>query len=414
MKSPLVDALRLASGQDTAANSEPADAEAEFTKPADDSPPTEPQPGLSDQVQVGVPELSLMDATDVLVVQSAGEDDEFAASQVLAESAVNEAVADAPLPAAVEPDAYRPVIARLGMLSPLLCLLLASVATGSYFLYQGAGGKLRSVGLGMPAPQLGARADSVPAVEPATPINRFPLLGASRASTPGPQSSQRTTPAALPAAAFPGGEPAATSARGALDDKAFAVLNDAFAAYESGDLGGAEAAYRRALAISPRHPNALQGLAAILHRTDRVDAALEYYEMLLSVDPNNTEAAAALLAGRGKSAAPATEAEIKVLLQRHPGASHLHFALGTLMAEQGRWADARLGYYRALAIEPQNPEYQFNLAVSLENLGQYDDARARYESVLANVTDASAIDSRVVASRIALLAERSATTGQVQ
>ena len=126
------------------------------------------------------------------------------------------------------------------------------------------------------------------------------------------------------------------------------------------------------------------------------------------------EAAAALLAGRGDAGEFATEAEIKLLLQQHPDSAHLHYALGTVMAQRGRWAAARLAYYKALALDPQNAEYQFNLAVSLENLGQYDDARARYEAALVNATDASAIDSQLVATRISMLAERSGERGGIQ
>lgn len=335
MKSPLVDALRLAGGQDKAANNEQAQPAADAEVPVSEAVPAEPLPTLLDS-QDG-PELSLMDATDVLVVQSTDEtDDEFATSQVIAEEAVNEAIhgaveksdddLPAPPPVAAEPTATlgvsqrgrRAGLVRFGMFSPLICLLLASAAMGSYFLYQSAGGALRDTGIGMPTPVPGTGNNADAAGDAAGPINRFPLIADGRQS----RASQPQS--------------------------------------------------RKPRAIAP---------SAIL---------------------------------RGNNGSVATEPEIKEMLQQHPGSAHLHFALGTVMAQQGRWADARLAYYRALAIEPQHAEYQFNLAVSLEKLGQYDDARARYEAALANVSAASTIDSQLVATRIAVLAESSVKPGAVQ
>lgn len=420
MKSPLVDALRLASGQDKAANNDTAQPEPETAAQSHDAAAKEAQPApVASPV---LPELSLMDATGILVVDSAArEDDEFATSQVVAEEAVNDEVpavvpvaAEHPVVFATRADGRRPALARLGMFSPLLCLLLASAATGSYLLYQNAGGSLQGTGLGVPISEPGAAGGAGVAGEPGGPVNRFPLTADSRQSRPVQAPAYRAQAIAPAVSVTSERAPMMTSVRRSVDDRAFAVLNEAHAAYESGDLGSSEAAYRRALAIAPRHPNALQGLAAILQRTGRANEALGYYELLLAVEPGNTEAAAALLAGRSNAGSFATEAEMKVLLQQHPDSAHLHHALGTVMAQQGRWADARLAYYRAIAIEPRNAEYQFNLAVSLENLGQYDDARVRYEAALANVTDASAIDSQQVVARIAMLSERSANPGTVQ
>ena len=418
MKSPLVDALRLASGQDKAANNESAETEPTTPAPEAGQDP-ELGPNLLDPGAVAGQELSLLDATGAMVVQTADEEeDEFATSQVIAEEAVNEVIDEppAPPPAVVTAShgGRRDGLARLGMYSPLLCLLMASAATGSYFLYQSAGGNLQSTGLGMLSPVLGTTDSSAMPQQAEMPINRFPLIGDSRRSRPAGRPSTALRTNATPAVNVPQRAPATTVVRSGIDDRAFAALNEGYAAYEAGDFRTAEAAYRRALEIAPRHPNGLHGLAAILHRSGKVEEALGYYEALLSVDPENTEAAAALLAGNGGSAGAANEAEMKVLLQRHPRSAHLHDALGTFMAQRGRWAEARRAYYEALAIDPQNPEYQFNLAVSLENLGQYDDARARYEAVLASVTDASTIDSELVVARISMLARRSGDPGAVQ
>lgn len=56
-------------------------------------------------------------------------------------------------------------------------------------------------------------------------------------------------------------------------------------------------------------------------------------------------------------------------------------------AAQGDWASALQGYQRAYAALPSQPERAFNLAVSLEQLGQRDAARLWYQHALS-LTDA--------------------------
>ena len=56
-------------------------------------------------------------------------------------------------------------------------------------------------------------------------------------------------------------------------------------------------------------------------------------------------------------------------------------------AAHGDWASALQGYQRAYAALPSQPERAFNLAVSLEQLGQHDAARQWYQHALS-LTDA--------------------------
>lgn len=56
---------------------------------------------------------------------------------------------------------------------------------------------------------------------------------------------------------------------------------------------------------------------------------------------------AEILDTRVRRRLPGTESELKVLLQRYPGESILHNALGTLLAEESRWPEARAAFARA-------------------------------------------------------------------
>ena len=66
----------------------------------------------------------------------------------------------------------------------------------------------------------------------------------------------------------------------------------------------------------------------------------------------------------------ALEIELKTLIGRNPDAAPLHFALGNLYASGLRWTEAQQAYFEAFRIDEVNPDYLFNLAVSLDQLRQ--------------------------------------------
>lgn len=49
------------------------------------------------------------------------------------------------------------------------------------------------------------------------------------------------------------------------------------------------------------------------------------------------------------------------------------------LAKRGYWQEALAHYERALALNPENPQILNNVAVSLEAVGRYDEARETYE-----------------------------------
>jgi Tfp pilus assembly protein PilF len=61
----------------------------------------------------------------------------------------------------------------------------------------------------------------------------------------------------------------------------------------------------------------------------------------------------------------------------------LHFTLGNQYAQQGRWAEAQQAYFKAFAADPENPDFAFNLAVSLDQLHQSRLALEYYRRALA-------------------------------
>ncbi|MFN3715931.1 MAG: tetratricopeptide repeat protein [Thiobacillus sp.] len=159
------------------------------------------------------------------------------------------------------------------------------------------------------------------------------------------------------------------------------LLARAYAAYQSGNLNEAERYYAQA-AASGRSVDALLGLATIASLKNRDADAQRLYRQVIDLEPRHPVAQAALLDMLGNTDAQAAESHLKILIERDPGPA-LYQTLGSLYANQQRWNEAQAAYFEAFRGAPDNADYAFNLAVSLDQLRQYPAARAYYEKALA-------------------------------
>jgi Tfp pilus assembly protein PilF len=179
-----------------------------------------------------------------------------------------------------------------------------------------------------------------------------------------------------------------------------------YAAYQSGDLVAARRNYQQALRAEPRNIDALLGLAAVELRAGQYAAADHHYQQVLRLDPRNPHAHAGMLALRSQQVDPvAAESRVKSLLAREPSAEGLQFTLGNQYAQQSRWGEAQQAYFKALAADPNNPDFAYNLAVSLDHLRQEKPALQHYQLALKLAeTRGAAFDADAVRARIAQLA----------
>lgn len=146
-----------------------------------------------------------------------------------------------------------------------------------------------------------------------------------------------------------------------------------YAALAEGNVEAARDHYARALAADATNRDALLGMATIALRGGSTNAAQGLYQRVLEIYPRDPYASAQLSALRSGSDAAGAESRVKSLLANESdraSAAPLHFALGNQMAAQGRWPEAQQAYFNAFAAEPDNPDYCFNLAVSLDQIRQ--------------------------------------------
>jgi Flp pilus assembly protein TadD len=187
-------------------------------------------------------------------------------------------------------------------------------------------------------------------------------------------------------------------------DPVFETVREAYAALLAGDAARAESLYREALAADAGNVDALLGLGALAVRGGRTEEARDLYRRVQGLDPRNATAAAALSALPGTAAAEtATESQLRTLLREQPGSAALHFALGLRHVAEGRWPDAQMAFFEAVRHEPTNADYAFNLAVSLDRLGQAGPAASYYRRALELATGSQQFDASAAGARLATL-----------
>jgi tetratricopeptide (TPR) repeat protein len=238
---------------------------------------------------------------------------------------------------------------------------------------------------------LGAYSHAIPALtlisaaRAATPIAESPLAGeanavAKPAAAPVPtvrwgdgvlkeQQYVRRAPATKP-------QPAMVPEKQRHTKLAANMLESAWLAYQAGHYDLARERYLQVL-DGDNNVDVQLGLAAIAGRQNRNEYAVRHYQRVLSLDPRNATALAALATIGDARDAEAIEAQIRQVLEQQPSAA-LQFSLGNLYADQHRWHEAETAYFASYQADSRNADYAYNLAVSLDYMLQYPAALTYY------------------------------------
>lgn len=226
-----------------------------------------------------------------------------------------------------------------------------------------------------PAPQSAlvsgiAAPDAAAAIQETQPVDKL------RANVQTAPASMAGEPAGMPQAR--GSRPVRIEQR-STEPLVDPLLDDAYLAYRNGQPDEAQQLYLVMLNKDAGNMDALLGLAAIAQQRGENRMAAQYYARVLALDPRNAFAHAGMSA---LTTDENNESRLKTLLREQGNSAALHFALGNLYAEQSRWGEAQQAYFNAYTLEPGNAEFAFNLAVSLDHLGQGKLAAQHYRRAL--------------------------------
>ena len=373
------------------------------------APPGTPLPPLSrhlDTIDADLAAAATAPSSPRRAASSAGAPADNGAREAAERRAARNVFAAKPVPAS-----RTPLWLFLGLLG------LATLAIVGYFWWQ-----LQSVGRGSltqpatplptagptppPAPQV-SPTPALPPVTVAPPLPVMPPPLQTEASRP-PQaasgavaSTRRAERAGREPASVPAAEVAGVFRLNDSRPRHGQTIEHAYDALQANRLDDARSGYEQVLRGDPRNADALLGLAVIATRQGQTERAQQIYLRVLEVNPGDATAQAALINLRGQSDSGQSESRLKILLASQPDSPSLHFALGNLYARQGRWSEAQQAYFQAYALEPDNADTLFNIAVSLDHLRQNKLAAQYYRMALnAAETRRSAFDQNAVGKRL--------------
>jgi cytochrome c-type biogenesis protein CcmH/NrfG len=230
-----------------------------------------------------------------------------------------------------------------------------------------------------PAPSGALSSSSVLAPAPPAPetrgsLERMPEPRRERSSARAAERAETPRVAAAPPSA--GAVSAAAAARERIavtqttvQPRVNPTLSQAYTLLQAGSIEESRALYAKLSQAEPLNVDALLGLAYIAAQENRSDDAMKLYLRILQINPRHAVAQGALIGLMGRADPTASETRLKQLIAREPS-PFLHFILGNLYADQSQWSQAQQAYFQAHHLEPENPDYAYNLAVGLDHLRQ--------------------------------------------
>jgi tetratricopeptide (TPR) repeat protein len=159
------------------------------------------------------------------------------------------------------------------------------------------------------------------------------------------------------------------------DDIQSAIMKNAMdLLYAQNNPAGAEAEFRKVLALNPRHYGATYQIAVALDRVGKQDEAKAYWEKMLALAEASKDdtTLAAVRARLAKPPAPSEEAT---------QAAMMNAGIDTLYRKKDA-AAAAAEFRKVLERNPTHYGATFQLATALDRLGKRAEARALWEKVL--------------------------------
>ena len=348
----------------------------ELPSPIVDSPPAEAPFAVTAKAQNTLPTTTLKDATQREVARNV-----FAAKQ-------------SGVPLADDPDKRKWIV-------PVVAAILAVVGAGGWYVWNEinrvsppmvARSTLPPAALPSATPNIGqignkpastpemkaTKADALvppPLLPPqlsavaATSLQKMPVLpsSASEKTLTAREALAKNFKEAAVAKEAPAG---LKLARSVAPPKLNPELASAYQLLANGNYAAAQKLYTKLVVAEPLNIDAQLGLATAAARGGDRALALQHYRQVLALDPRNGLAIMGMVALNDGGQSTPLEIEMKTLIGRNPDAAPLHFALGNIYANEQRWTEAQQAYFEAFRIDSANPDYLFNLAVSLDQLRQ--------------------------------------------
>ncbi len=228
-----------------------------------------------------------------------------------------------------------------------------------------------------------------------------------RPRTAAPASSRAAARASGPAAASGSAPSAAVALVPNAGTRPASLMDAAYAAYQAGKPAEATRLYQDVLRADPTQRDAWLGLAVIAHAGNQREPAMDAYKRVLRLEPQNATALAGLSSLITAAGEPQQESRLREMLARAPQEADLNNALGLVLSGEQRWSEAQPLFFKAHSAAPQEAQFAYNLAVTLDHLRKSALAAQYYETALGLAAGrASGFDEASARNRLTALRAR--------
>lgn len=155
-------------------------------------------------------------------------------------------------------------------------------------------------------------------------------------------------------------------------------LLQAYTAFTKKNYQQAGIYYQKVLGQDEENVDALNGLAMVYIKNNKMTEAKNYFYKVLDIDATNHFAKVTLIKMAGDL--PVVEQEIlyKELLEEEPKSLIVREAAANFYVSQSRWKKAQENYFVIMTLAPGKAKHIYNLAVSLDKLGKAPEALTYY------------------------------------
>lgn len=154
--------------------------------------------------------------------------------------------------------------------------------------------------------------------------------------------------------------------------------------YRRGNTGDGEQLLREAICLNPQNLRARNNLACMLRDLGRLQESSEAFQQLYLINPADAKVCTNLAIVLNDLGRPAEAARFSTeALGLAPQWAHAHEVHGLVLKNQGDLDNALACLTRALDMDPANPEYASNLSSALIEREEYEEAEKAARTALA-------------------------------
>jgi predicted O-linked N-acetylglucosamine transferase (SPINDLY family) len=155
--------------------------------------------------------------------------------------------------------------------------------------------------------------------------------------------------------------------------------------HQAGRLQEAWHAYRQALALKPRNPDALHRFGLLAHQTGQNELAAELIET--AIEAASPKVPARYYGNLGwvlcqLGYADAAESALRKALAREPAVAMWHNNLGNALYLKGHLTDAAGAWHKAVELDPGAGQALSNYANALQDMGRIEEAMAAHQRAI--------------------------------